>query len=196
MKYWRKTPLNEITRREILRRSKTESESSRRRYFKLQNYSSRNISIDFVELYSYDSFVARMRVGGYDVIVSFEGPFENLYQTVRGWGGVNRWKRITLKILTDCISKALDDEDLQVDCSCPDFQYRFAYWLSRPDVDAKYGMKQNTEPEVRNTGNNQGYVCKHVLAALYGKRWVIAAAKIWLNYIRTNPGLTEEAIWG
>jgi hypothetical protein len=199
---WRKTPLNEITRNDILRRSKNESESSRRRYAKLKFYTSKDIQIDFSELYSYDSFVARMRVGDYTVIIAFEGAFQNFAQDTASIrkNQRNGWlKKINdtelKKLLTNSISKSLDNEDLQVACSCPDFQYRFDYYLSRPDVDAKYGVKQNVEPEVRNVANNQGYVCKHLLAALYGKRWAIAAAKVWLNYIKHNIELTEEIIW-
>ena len=138
----------------------------------------------------------RSRVGDYIVTISFEGAFQNLYDEVYNWSGKNRWKRIDLKLLTKCLSKALDTEDLQVDCTCPDQVYRFNFWLSRPDVDAKYGVKQNRPPKVRNVKNNKGFVCKHILAVLYGKRWVPAAAKAWLMYIKANPKLAEELIWG
>jgi hypothetical protein len=83
-----------------------------------------------------------------------------------------------------------------VACGCPDFKYRFDYWLSRPEIDGKYGVKQNRPPKVRNVKNNKGFVCKHILSVLYGKRWVPAAAKAWLGYIKSNPKLAEELIWG
>ena len=195
MRNYYKTPLNEITRWEIIRRSQRESPERFKKGTKLYKPKDFN-NVDFENLFTNDSFVWSSRVGDYIVTVSFEGAFENLYQVVRGWSGKNRWKRITLRILTDCLSKALDDEDLQVDCSCPDLVYRFSYWLSRPDVDAKYGVKQNVAPKVRNVKNNKGFVCKHILAVLYGKRWVPAAAKAWLQYIQANPELAEELIWG
>ena len=189
-----KTPLNEITRWEIIKKSQQQSPE---RFNKKQFYRAKDFNnVDFEELFNNDSFVWRSRVGDYIVIISFEGPFVNLYNQVRGWSGKNRWKRIDLKLLTKCLSKALDEEDVQVDCTCPDFKYRFAFWLSRPNVDAKYGVKQNRPPTVRNVKNNKGYCCKHVLAVLYGKRWVPAAAKAWLEYIRSNPELAEELIWG
>lgn len=189
-----KTPLNEITRWEIIRRSQRESPE---RFLKKKFYHAKDFNnVDFEELFTSDSFVWRSRVGDYIVTISFEGAFSNLYQLIRGWSGVNRWKKISLKLLTNCLTKALDEEDLQVDCTCPDFKYRFSYWLSRPDVDGKYGVKQNVAPKVRNVNNNKGYVCKHVLSTLYGKRWVPAAAKAWLQYIQANPELAEELIWG
>jgi len=194
MKNQDKTPLNEITRWEIIRRSQREAPE---RFAKKQFYKAKDFNdVDFEELFTNDSFVWRSRVGDYIVTIAFEGAFQNLYNEIRNWSGKNRWKRITLKMLTNCLSKALDEEDLQVDCTCPDFRYRFSYHLSRPDVDAKYGMKQNRPPKVRNVKNNKGYVCKHLLAVLYGKRWVPAAAKAWLSYIKANPEITEELIWG
>ena len=194
MKKHYKTPLNEITRWDIIKRSQRESPE---RFLKKKFYKAKDFNnVDFENLFSNDSFVWNSRVGDYIVTVSFEGAFSNLYQKIRSWSGKNRWKKITLKILTDCLSKALDEEDLQVNCTCPDFTYRFSYWLSRPDIDAKYGTKQNVAPKVRNVKNNKGYVCKHLLSVLYGKRWVPAAAKAWLSYIQANPELAEELIWG
>lgn len=189
-----KTPLNEITRWEIIRRSQKESPE---RFLKKKFYRAKDFNnVDFEKLFTNDSFVWSSRVGDYIVTISFEGAFDNLYSKIRNFSGKNRWKRITLKILTDCLSEALDTEDLQVACTCDDFKYRFDYWLSRPDVDGKYGIKQNVPPKVRNVNNNKGYVCKHILAVLYGKRWVPAAAKAWLQYIQANPEIAEELIWG
>lgn len=189
-----KTPLNEITRWEIIRRSQRESPE---RFMKKKFYRAKDFNnVDFEELFTNDSFVWRSRVGDYIVTISFEGAFQNLYNEVRSWSGKNRWKKLTLNLLTNCLSKALDSEDLQVACTCDDFKYRFDYWLSRPDVDGKYGPKQDVAPKVRNVNNNRGYVCKHILSVLYGKRWVPAAAKAWLNYIQANPKITEELIWG
>lgn len=189
-----KPPLNEITRWEIIRRSQKESPE---RFKKKQFYRAKDFNnVNFEKLFTNDSFVWSSRVGDYIVTVSFEGAFQNLYYEVSNWSGKNRWKKIDLKLLTKCLSKALDTEDLQVACTCPDFKYRFDFWLSRPDVDAKYGVKQNRPPKVRNVKNNKGFVCKHVLSVLYGKRWVPAAAKAWLNFIKSNPELAEELIWG
>ena len=193
-----KTPLSEITRWEIIRRSQREASGTpdnpgrwqKKAFYKAKDFN----NVDFAMLFSNDTFVWSSRVGDYIVTISFEGAFSNLYHMVRGWGGTNRYKRITLKILTQCLSRALDEEDLYINCTCPDFVYRFSYWLTK--ADAKYGQQQTRPPKVRNVRNNKGYVCKHVLAVLYGKRWVPAAAKAWLSYIQSNPKLAEEMIWG
>ena len=187
-----KAPLNEVTRWEVLRRSQSESPE---RYLKKKFYRAKDFNnVIFEKLFTNDSFVWKSRVGDYIVTVSFEGAFENLKQIVKSWSGVNRWKRITLSILTRCLSEALDNEDLYLDCTCPDQVYRFNYWLTQ--ADAKYGTQQNMPPKVRNVRNNKGYCCKHLLSVLYGKRWVPAAGRAWLNYIKANPELSEEFIWG
>lgn len=119
MKNQDKTPLNEITRWEIIRRSQREAPE---RFAKKQFYRAKDFNdVDFEELFTNDSFVWHSRVGDYIVTIAFEGAFQNLYNEVRNWSGKNRWKKITLKMLTNCLSKALDEEDLQVDCTCPDF---------------------------------------------------------------------------
>lgn len=187
-----KLPLNEITRWEIINRSKRESPErfQKQKFYKAKDFD----SVDFEELFNNDTFTWRSRVGDYIVTISFEGPFSNLYQIVGSWSGKNRWKRIDLKTLTKCLSKALDEEDLYVDCTCSDFIYRFAFWATQSGM--KYGVQQNRPPKVRNVKNNKGYVCKHILSVLYGKRFVPGAAKAWLQYIQANPEVAEELIWG
>ena len=187
-----KLPLNEITRWEIINRSKRESPErfQKQKFYKAKDFD----SVDFEELFNNDTFTWRSRVGDYIVTISFEGPFSNLYRIVGSWSGKNRWKRIDLKTLTKCLSKALDEEDLYVDCTCSDFLYRFSFWATQAGM--KYGVQQNRPPKVRNVKNNKGYVCKHILSVLYGKRFVPGAAKAWLQYIQANPEVAEELIWG
>lgn len=186
------TPLNEVTRWEIIRKSQRESPM---RFKKMKLYKAKDFNnVDFESLFTTDTFTWKSRVGDYIVTISFEGAFSNLYTEVGSWSGKNRWKRIDLKLLTKCLSKSLDEDDLYIDCSCSDFLYRFSWWVTQ--ADAKYGVQQNRPPRVRNVKNNQGFCCKHLLAVLYGKRWVPAAAKAWLQYIRSNPNVAEELIWG
>lgn len=186
------TPLNEVTRWEIIRKSQRESPM---RFKKMRLYKAKDFNnVDFESLFTTDTFTWKSRVGDYIVTISFEGAFSNLYTQVGSWSGKNRWKKIDLKLLTKCLSKSLDEDDLYIDCTCPDFLYRFSWWATQ--ADAKYGVQQNRPPRVRNVRNNQGFCCKHLLATLYGKRWVPAAAKAWLQYIRSNPDVAEELIWG
>lgn len=187
-----KAPLNEVTRWEIIRRSQKESPP---RFDKKKFYRAKDLSnVDFRDLFENDNFTWSSRVGDYIVTISFEGAFSILQWELKPWRGKNRWKRINHMVLVNALTKALDREDLFVDCSCPDFKYRFAYWATQ--ADCKYGVQQNKPPTVRNVKNNKGFVCKHILATLYGKRWVPAAARCWLDFIKANPELSEYYIWG
>ena len=189
-----KTPLNEVTRWEILRRSQRESplRFEKKKFYRAKDFN----NVNFEKLFTDDEFVWESRVGDYIVTIAFEGAFDFLKfeYNLKSWRGKNRWKKITLQMLTQSISKALDSEDLFVRCSCPDFLYRFSWWCTQAEM--IYGSPQTKAPTVRNVKNNKGYVCKHILSVLYGKRWVPAAAKSWLMYIKANPELTEYYIWG
>lgn len=341
--YHSKTSLMEVTRWDILRRSQRESPD---RFRKKDNYSPKDFkNVDFEDLFTNNTFTWSTRVHGesnYIVTISFEGPFDLLKYDLKSMRGKNRWKRITLPMVTKALSNAMDTEDLYIDCSCPDFCligntliktfsgevfsieelfakfqnnanisvysidqnqtvkegivtdiwisgqatelieitldngrtitttpnhryllnagdyleadkleigqeimaimfdtninkgsylvtsinhiilnkpvnvydltvdkynnfyvdagvilhncYRFAYHATQ--ADCKWGVPQNRAPTVRNVRNNKGYCCKHILAILYGKRWVQSAAKAWLSYMKANPDLTEYYIWG
>lgn len=194
MKYFGKygMPLNEVTRWEIIRRSQREAPV---RFQKKNNYRAKDFNnVDFKDLFENNNFTWSSRVGDYIVTISFEGPFDLLQWQLKSMRGKNRWKRINHKMLVDILTKALDTEDLFIDCTCDDFKYRFAYWATQ--ANCKFGLQQNKAPTVRNVKNNKGYCCKHTLAVLYGKRWVPAAAKAWLDFIRANPDLSEWYIWG
>lgn len=187
--------LTEVTRWEMINSGKTKSPD---RFLKSKNYSPKDFkNVDFEDLFVNDTFTWSTRVYGeehYIVTISFEGPFDYLKDTLKGMRGKNRYKRITVDLLAKALSVCLDTEDLFVDCSCPDFLYRFSFWATQ--ADCKYGTPQLRAPTVRNVKNNKGYVCKHILAILYGKRWVQSAARAWYEYVQANPELSEYYIWG
>lgn len=184
--------LMEVTRWEMIRAAQSQSPD---RYEKRRNYRARDFdNVDFAKLFTDDEFVWMSRVGDYVVTVCFLGAFDELRMRLRSMRGRNRWKRITLRDVVESLSRALDTEDLYVNCSCPDFIYRFSFWATQQEC--KYGDPENRPPKVRNVNNNKGYVCKHILAVLYGKRWVTAASKAWLSFMQANPELTEYYVWG
>lgn len=80
--------------------------------------------------------------------------------------------------------------------NCADFKYRFRYYATQKNY--LFGKPIETrKPKYKKTNmdDNKGYVCKHILAVLYGKRWVPFAAKAWLSYMKSNPELTDEYLW-
>lgn len=59
------------------------------------------------------------------------------------------------------LNLALDDE-IQVNCSCPDFKYRFRYVADKYDASTK---KENRPPDFTNP-NYDGAICKHLHSLL------------------------------
>ena len=183
--------LNEVTRAQIINRSRRESPPrfDKKKFYRALDFN----NVDFKDLFENNNFTWSSRVGDYIVTLSFEGAFDILRWKCKSFSGTNRYKRITHKMLTDCLSEAIDRRDLYFDCTCPDHKFRFKFWATK--AGCNYGMPQNTPPKVRNVKNNHGYCCKHILSVLYGKRWIPAAAKRWLQFIQENPDLAEWYIW-
>ena len=193
MKYIHNT-LCEVTRLDMIRAAKNQSPD---RFIKKNNYTTRDFkNVNFKKLMIEDEFLTVLRVGDYVVSVAFEGAFEELQDLVKSMRGPNRVQRLSLTVVQEALSRALDTEDLYVSCSCADFKYRFRYFASQKNY--LFGKPIETrKPKYKKTNmdDNKGYVCKHILAVLYGKRWVPFAAKAWLSYMKSNPELTDEYLW-
>lgn len=72
-------------------------------------------------------------------------------------------------IITKSLVNSLDTCDVNIRCSCPDFQYRFAYVATV----GKYILGDpETRPAVRTNPSNKGSMCKH-LSSILGRpsRW-------------------------
>lgn len=190
----RKINLCEVTRMEMIRAAKIQSPD---RFLKRNNYSTRDFkNVNFKKLMIDDEFLTVLRVGDYVVSVHFYGAFEELQYLVRSMRGPNRVKRLSKTVVQEALSRALDTEDLHVGCSCADFKFRFRYYATQKDY--LFGKpEEHRHPKYKKTNmdDDRGYVCKHILAVLYGKRWVPFAAKAWLEYMQANPEITEDYLW-
>lgn len=185
--------LCEVTRLDMIRAAKNQSPD---RFLKKNNYSTSDFkNLNFKKLMIDDELLIVLRIGDYTVSVLFNGPFEELRYLVRSMRGPNRVKRLTRTVVQEALSRALDTEDLLVGCTCADWRYRFKYYATQKDY--LFGKPENRKPKYTKTNveDNKGFVCKHILTALYGKRWVPYAANAWLNYMKSNPEITEDYLW-
>lgn len=188
-----KIKLNEVLRSQMIKGSKLQSPD---RLARSKKYSAKDFkNVNFRQLMERDTFTWIAKVGDYTVAISFEGPFEDLKYYVKSMRGPNRLKRISVKLVAAALSKSLDENDLYISCSCPDFKHRFSYHATQ--ADCKFGKPETRAPKYKRTNkdNNKGYVCKHLLSVLIGKRWVNSAAKAWLDYMLFNPERTEDLLW-
>ena len=185
--------LDEMTRKEIILRSKSQSPD---RVLRSKEYSAKDFkNVNFKQLFEDDIFTWVARVGKHTVAISFYGPFEDLKEYVKSMRGPNRLKRISVRLVAAALSKSLDENDIYVTCSCKDFKFRMKYHATKAGIN--FGKPQLVKPKYKKTNkdNTKGLVCKHILAVLQGKRWVPSAAKAWLSYMQSNPELSEAYLW-
>lgn len=66
-------------------------------------------------------------------------------------------------------------------CSCPDYQFRMAYWASRTDTIV--GDKETRPSNITNPNNKLGSGCKHLMLVLSNTSWIIKLGSVIFNYI-------------
>ena len=66
-------------------------------------------------------------------------------------------------------------------CSCPDYQYRIAYWASRTNTIV--GDKETRPSNITNPNNRLGSGCKHLMLVLSNTSWMIKLGSVIFNYI-------------
>ena len=160
--------LLEITRKEILSKGRREDPA---KYERRMNY----VNSFRPEPMAKDLFIntgtltVPIRVGDYIVTVHISGILK-IVQDEMDRTGKDLPDR---QLVYNALRKAVDESNMYVNCTCPDFKYRYAYWATVGDY--KYGTPETRPAKVRNPDNN-GAACKHVTAAL-------ARPSQWLKYV-------------
>lgn len=170
------TSLNEISRKDLVGKTKVQSPD---RYNKRLGYkASSGSEVDVDSLISKDLLVARVPVKDYYCIIAYNGIMNQLFDVLKKQPRPN----VTLQSVIKAISQAIDKTDVLVDCTCPDFKYRYAYYASK--FGYKYGKPETRPPKKTNPDDNIGAMCKHLTSLLANKRWLIKLATIVNNYIK------------
>ncbi len=77
--------------------------------------------------------------------------------------------------------KALNSEDVKINCTCPDYKYRLAYQNSKNGYNA--GKAETRKSDITNPGDTKGAGCKHILAVLNNAEWLKKIASVINNYV-------------
>jgi hypothetical protein len=182
--------LLEVSRKNMVGKTKVQSPT---RYNKRLHYHASGYDIDFEKLLASDFIVANVKVGDYICTVAYKGVLSKLADLVERSPNHYVNIQITIKALT----QSIDETDVLVNCTCPDFRYRFAYWATK--FDYKYGKPETRPSEITNPDDKLGAICKHLTAILANKRWMNKLASVLNKFIRENAdeirdimGLSED----
>lgn len=175
--------LNEMKRTEFLKKSKHDPRMERRRKYLRRKYNI--VSVDKSEMVNYGHCKFTIEVGDYEIIVFIHKFLKTLrvyHNLTGGWGTPFKYD-----LLRSVLPKIVDESNLKVHCSCPDFKYRFAYWASKHGYKASY--YEMRPAKIRNPKDSLGSACKHVLAIMSNKEWVRNLTPKVRKVIEDNPDI-------
>lgn len=169
--------LEEASRNELLALTKSQTIT---RYNKAAGYKGFSIvDIDTTMLLRDDTITVTCRVGDYydtiqlmDVLIWIQMESER-----------NENNQVNTKAVTQALMEAIDALEIKVNCTCGDWQYRFAYQATQ--LDYKYGKPENRPANITNP-KNYGALCKHLTSMLSNKKWLQQVTGTIMDWIVKN----------
>lgn len=177
--------LDEATRREIINLSKSDT---RGRFDGRMSVSDSNLNINRVGMLELTAMSPHLdiyfEIHTYRSSIRLEDFTDYLKKNYRQ-GNYDLDEYADVKKLVDAtLKEAIDRADLQVDCTCPDFRYRFAYVATKGRF--KLGKPEN-RPARKTNPNNEGSVCKHLARVMnIPSKWINKVATAVVRSIRHN----------
>ena len=176
--------LNEITRKNLVGKSKSQSPD---RFNRRLGYSPKSYKgIDISRLFNEDILIIEVPVGDYVCTIAFKGMLQHLKDIV----DKQPKPTVTLQTVIKAMNVAIDNTDLLVDCTCPDFVYRFAYWATKYGY--KFGKPEKRPSKITNPDDELGAMCKHLNALLSNKKWITKMASTLNQFIKENIDKIRE----
>lgn len=173
-KFGNKNKLEEVSRNDMLAKAKSQTIT---RYNKAPGYKGFSIvDIDTTSVFTTNSLRVTCRVGDYWDTVEME----NILYWIQVEAEKNQNYQINTKGITAAITNSIDGMDIKVDCTCPDFKYRFAYMATK--LGYKYGKPENREAKITNP-NDYGSICKHLISMLSNKKWLQQVTSTVMDFI-------------
>lgn len=129
---------------------------------------------------------------GYIVTIHISGIMKLIREELDKAGAVLPTRPLVYRALR----RAVDENDIYVDCTCADYKYRFRYWSTQNNY--AYGQYETRPANITNP-NNTGAICKHITAALvrpsqwlkYVDTWIATVVKA---YLQNKLNITAEDI--
>lgn len=170
--------LSEVSRKNLVGKTKVHSPA---RYNKRLRYSTMSVpEINEDEFINEDKLSINVRVGQYVDTLSYEGVMSRIIKLV----SQDPRHRLTRRIVVRAMNEQVDLTDVYVNCTCPDFKYRYAVWATKYDY--KYGAPENRPADITNPNDTIGATCKHLACILSNKKWLVKAASVVNEVIHTH----------
>ena len=112
----------------------------------------------------------------YVVTMSFGGALDEIHRELEKANNI-----LSLKVVIRALLNAFNSDNVYIRCTCEDFKYRHAYFLSKDKVIA--GELENRPSDKTNPNNTLGRGCKHIMLVLSNTSWIIKLASVVYNYI-------------
>jgi len=162
--------------------AKGKNRYERRLHSKVQKSVKELNSIDMNKLFGEGILDVNLKVkgetGDYTVSLSFSNFLNDLHDQINKGTG-----KLELRFIIRALLTAFNHADVYVHCTCPDFKYRFAYWLTINDIDYIKGEQPSNGKKIANPNDTKGRGCKHILLVLANSSWLTRLASVIYNYV-------------
>lgn len=113
----------------------------------------------------------------YTVRIVFDGFLDALHRELK-----KNNNELTLRIVNRALVYCFNNSDIKERCTCDDFKYRQAYFLTQHGAIA--GDPQNDNGKrIANPNDTKGSGCKHIQMVLSNNIWLTKVASVIYNYI-------------
>jgi len=168
--------------------SKGKNRYERRLHSKVKKSVKELNSIDMNKLFKDGILDVNLKVQGetdeYTVSLSFSNFLNDLHDQINKGTG-----KLELRFIIRALLTAFNHNDVYVHCTCPDFTYRFAYWLTINDINYIKGEQTwkgdggKDGKHWQNKDDTKGRGCKHILLVLANTSWLTRLASVIYNYV-------------
>lgn len=162
--------------------SKGKNRYERRLHSKVKKSVKELNSIDMNKLFKDGILDVNLKVEGetdeYTVSLSFSNFLNDLHDQINKGTG-----KLELRFIIRALLTAFNHNDVYIHCTCPDFKYRFAYWLTINDINYIKGEQPSNGREIVNPNDTKGRGCKHILLVLSNTSWLTRLASVVYNYV-------------
>lgn len=178
--------LTEKTRNQLVsdsKRAKPEKDGKTRYQKRVKSRISSSVreynNLNMNKFFKEDILDINIRVHGetddYIVTLSFGEVLDNLRNLIQDKD------QVELRDVVRAIIISFNRDNVYIHCSCPDFKYRFNYWITRRDLNS--GSPEYIPSKETNPDDDLGDGCKHIMLILANTGWIVKTARVIVNYI-------------